>query len=160
VAKLRSVGTVGRKTGSGAPKKRTEIVANVAARMEQSPKKPLRRLDQEMDLSYATCHKILKHDLNLHPYKITVVQELLPRDFSALRFNILFRRIMIPPLWICKQTKYANSMNPHEFVQSPLHPQKIGVWLAVSRRRIFGPVLKERCIPRDIEIHNLLETFF
>jgi hypothetical protein len=46
-------------------------------------KKPLRRLAQEMDLSYGTCHKILKQDLNLHPYKITVVQELLPRDFPA-----------------------------------------------------------------------------
>jgi hypothetical protein len=45
MAKFRNVGTVGRKAGSGAPKKRTpEIVADVAARMEQSPKKPPRRL--------------------------------------------------------------------------------------------------------------------
>jgi hypothetical protein len=64
VANFRIVGTVGRKAGSGAPKKRTpEIVADVAARMEQSPKKPLRRLAQKMDLSYGTCHKILKQDL-------------------------------------------------------------------------------------------------
>jgi hypothetical protein len=45
VAKFRNVGTVGRKAGSGAPKKRTpEIVADVAVRMEQSLKKPPRRL--------------------------------------------------------------------------------------------------------------------
>jgi hypothetical protein len=59
-------------------------VADVAARMEQSPKKPLRRLAQEMDLSYGTCYKMLKRDLNLHPYKITVVQELLPRHFPTV----------------------------------------------------------------------------
>jgi hypothetical protein len=53
--KYRSVGTVGRKAGCGAPKKRTpQIVADVAARMEQSPKKSprRRRSAQEMDLSY------------------------------------------------------------------------------------------------------------
>jgi hypothetical protein len=41
--------------------------------LEQSPKKPLRRLGQEMDLSYGSCHKILKQDLNIHSYKITVI---------------------------------------------------------------------------------------
>jgi hypothetical protein len=28
----------------------------------------------------------------------------------------------------------------HEFVETPLHPQKIGIWLAVSRRWIIGPI--------------------
>jgi hypothetical protein len=32
---------------------------------------------------YGTCHKIIKHNLNLHSYKIIVVQELLPRDFPT-----------------------------------------------------------------------------
>jgi hypothetical protein len=55
VVKYRCVGTVDRKAGCGAPKKRTpQIVADVAARMEQSPKKSprRRRSAQEMDLSY------------------------------------------------------------------------------------------------------------
>jgi hypothetical protein len=70
VAKFRNVGTVGQKAGSGAPKKRIpEIVADVSARMKQSPKKPSRRLAQEMDLSNGTRHKILKQNLNLHSYK-------------------------------------------------------------------------------------------
>jgi hypothetical protein len=80
VAKFHNVGTVGRKASSGASKKRTsEIVADVAARIEQCPKKPPRRLA----LIYGTCHKILKQDLNLHSYKTTVVQNLLPRDFPT-----------------------------------------------------------------------------
>jgi hypothetical protein len=84
VAKFRNVGTVGRKAGSGAPNKRIpEIVSDVSARIKQPPKKPPRKLAQEIDLSNGTCHKILKQDLNLHSYKITVVQELLARDFPT-----------------------------------------------------------------------------
>jgi hypothetical protein len=89
VAKFRN-GTVGLKTGNGAPKKRTpEIMADVPARMEQSPKKPLRRLAPEMDLSHGTCQKILKQDLNLHSYKIVVVQELLLGDYCQWFLNHL-----------------------------------------------------------------------
>jgi hypothetical protein len=41
----------------------------------------------------------------------------------------------------------------HDFVQSPFHPEKIVVWLAISRVRIFGPFFfKGLSMPRDIEI--------
>jgi hypothetical protein len=52
-------------------------------------------------------------------------------------------------------------MSPHEFIQSPLHPQKIGVWLAVSRRRTSEPVFFfEGTINAARYRNNLLEPFF
>ena len=30
--------------------------------------------------------------------------------------------------------------NPHNCTETPLHPQTIGVWCAISRRRITGPL--------------------
>jgi hypothetical protein len=30
--------------------------------------------------------------------------------------------------------------NPHAYLKAPLHPQKIGIWIAVSRRRLIGPI--------------------
>jgi hypothetical protein len=33
--------------------------------------------------------------------------------------------------------------NPHYYVEQPLHPQKIGVWAAISQRRIIGPTFFE-----------------
>ncbi|RZC39872.1 hypothetical protein BDFB_015338, partial [Asbolus verrucosus] len=33
--------------------------------------------------------------------------------------------------------------NPHYFEETPLHPQKIGVWFAISRRRLIGPIFFE-----------------
>lgn len=180
VAKFRNVGTVGRKAGSGAPKKRTpEIVADVAERMEQSPRKSIRRLAQEINLSYGTCQKILKENLNLYSYRINVVQELFQRDFPARieycqwflnnlnNNNTLDLTFFTDEAWfylsgyINKQNmRIWSSENPHEFIQSPLHSQKIGVWLAVSRRRIFGPVFFEGTINAERYRNNLLEPFF
>jgi hypothetical protein len=41
----------------------------------------------------------------------------------------------------------------HDFVKSPFHPEKIVVWPAISRIRIFGPFFfKGPSMPRDIEI--------
>jgi hypothetical protein len=32
-----------------------------------------------------------------------------------------------------------SSRNPHFFTEAPHYPQKIGVWAAISQRRIIGP---------------------
>lgn len=54
-------------------------------------------------------------------------------------------------------TGYVNKQNyrmwsaeaPGEFLQTPLHPIKIGVWIAMSRRRIIGPIFFEDTITAD-----------
>jgi hypothetical protein len=45
--------------------------------------------------------------------------------------------------------------NPHNFVESSLHPQKIGVWVAMSRRRIIGPIFFY-----EGQFHNKIKVFF
>lgn len=62
---------------------------NIRERINQSPKKSLTRLSQQAEVPRSTCHRILKNKLKMHPYKITVVQELLPRDFEA-RMNYCY----------------------------------------------------------------------
>lgn len=52
---------------------------------------------------------------------------------------------------------YINSQNyrvwstnkPHAYVDKSLHPPKIGVWCAISRRRIVGPIFFETTIDSD-----------
>ena len=39
-----------------------------------------------------------------------------------------------------QNTRIWSAHNPHEFVESPLHPLKIGIWMAMSRRRIVGRI--------------------
>ncbi|RZC35158.1 hypothetical protein BDFB_015151 [Asbolus verrucosus] len=36
-----------------------------------------------------------------------------------------------------------SSENLYYYVEEPLHPQKIGVWAAVSKRRLIGPIFFE-----------------
>ena len=54
----------------------------IEERLENSPQKSLRRLAQETDISEASAWKATKL-LKLKPYKVTVGQELLPRDIQS-----------------------------------------------------------------------------
>ena len=36
--------------------------------------------------------------------------------------------------------------SPYNYTETPLHPQKIGVWCAISRHRIIGPFFLETSI--------------
>jgi hypothetical protein len=40
-------------------------------------------LSQQSGVPRSTCHKIIKNTLQLHPYKISVVQELQPADYQS-----------------------------------------------------------------------------
>jgi hypothetical protein len=73
---FRECGTIGRKEGSGQVKRLTqEVIGNVQQIMEDSPRTSIRHLLQQVDLSVGTCHKILKENLHLFPYRLTSVQE-------------------------------------------------------------------------------------
>ena len=49
-----------------------------------------------------------------------------------------------------------NTEHPHEIHEVPLHSEKTGVWCAVSRRRIIGPVFFHETLntARYLEIFN------
>lgn len=52
-----------------------------------------------------------------------------------------------------------SSENPHVIVEEPLHPQKIGVWIGVSRRRLIGPIFFQNTINAIRYQTNLLRPF-
>jgi hypothetical protein len=64
-------------------------------------------------------------------------------------------------------SEYLNKQNmsmwsaesPHEFVETLLHLQKIAVWLAVSRRRIIGPIFFNQTLTAARYRNDLLEPF-
>ncbi|XP_031327482.1 uncharacterized protein LOC116158782 [Photinus pyralis] len=127
--------------------------------MEQSPKKSISRLSAQTGLSTGTCHKALKKVLHMHPYKISSVQQLHALDYDRrVQYchwfnerlndnNLLDLTFYSDEAWV-HLSGYVNSQNyrtwaaenPHIFVETSLHPQKVGVWVAMSRRRIIGPI--------------------
>lgn len=160
---FRESGSVIKKNSSGRPPKRTaEVVETARQIMEEQPRTPIRHLAQQVDLSVGTCHSILHKELHLHPYRITSVQELLPVDIPRrLNFCRWFldtfnqadslRNVFFTDESWFYRTGYINSQNmriwcgenPHELVETTLHPDKIGVWAAISQRRIIGPIFFE-----------------
>ncbi|CAH1107732.1 unnamed protein product [Psylliodes chrysocephalus] len=136
-----------------------EVVQDVRIRMEQSPTKSVKKLAAQADLSVGTSHKILKKNLSMHPYKVSVLQQLFPGDFvKRMEYcqwfneqlndnNLLDRSFFTDEAWF-HLSGYVNSQNyrtwatenPHSFVEISLHPIKVGIWIAISRRRIIGPI--------------------
>jgi hypothetical protein len=44
-------------------------------------------------------------------------------------------------------------------METPLHPQNVGVWLAVSRRRIIGPIFFNQTVTAARYRNDLLKPF-
>ena len=58
-----------------------DVVEDLTTRIKQNPKKSLSKLSLQSGVPYSTCQKIVKEKLHMHPYKISLVQELQPADF-------------------------------------------------------------------------------
>ena len=104
----------------------------------------------------------------MKPYKVSVVPRLFPEDFNKrvaycqwFSNNLnddatLDNTFFSDESWV-HLSGYINSQNyrtwatenPHEFVETDLHPQKLGIIVAMSRRRIIGPIFFEDTINAD-----------
>lgn len=172
-------GGVTRRKGSGRPTKRTpDVLENVRQIMAEAPSTSLRRLSQRIDLPYTTTRNILKADLKLFPYKVTSVHQILPADMPLReRYcqwflnafpedNDLNNVFFSDEAWF-HLSGYVNSQNmriwsaenPYAFRETPLHPQKLGVWIGLSRRRLVGPIFFQGTINALRYREEILEPF-
>ena len=128
--------------------------------MLQSPSKLLQKLAQNHDIGLATAHKAVRRQLKLFPYKIMAVQKLKTADHEKQlcycrwfnRFiegnmaDVLDVTFFTDKAWFhlsgyinLQNSRLWSSDNPHSLHEKPLH-DKVGVWVAISRRRIVGPI--------------------
>ncbi|KAJ8938985.1 hypothetical protein NQ318_003678 [Aromia moschata] len=96
------------------------------------------------------CQRILKSDLELHPYRLQSTHEILRADeHLKLQFyhmfinyfknnDAVFEKTFFFTYWLGAISR-AITDNPHFYIETPLHSQTIGVWAVVSRTRIVGP---------------------
>lgn len=113
----------------------------------------------------------------MHPYKMTVVQQLFGQDFHSriqycqwfldvMNDDILDNTFFTDEAWF-HLSGYVNSQNyrtwstenPHVLVETSLHPIKIGIWVAMSRRRVIGPIFFEETINAERYRQNILNPF-
>jgi len=164
-------------TRSGRPSVLTEKkVLDISDRMLQSPKKSIRKLSQQVGVSYGMAHTALKKHLCLHPYKITAVHELKTGDSAKqveyckwfLDFldregdDILDVTFFTDEAYF-HLSGYSNSQNsrvwcahnPCAFQELPLHDEKIGM----SRRHIVGPIFFSETLNFQWYCDNIVYPF-
>lgn len=113
----------------------------------------------------------------MHPYKVTVVQRLQPLDYGKRvtfcnwfnqnlnKDDVLDKTFFSDEAWF-HLSGYVNSQNyrtwatenPNQFVETNLHPIKVGIWVAMSRRRIIGPIFFYDTV-NGVRYRQILETF-
>lgn len=152
------------------PKKKTrrpsvvtpEKLEEIRSKVEARPDTSVRKLALQTSIHRSSAHRALKR-LKLRAYRAMLVQELLPLDAQKrLEFCSWFQKFLnrhsrtvsafdyvffSDEAWFHK-TGYINannyrfwcSENPHIYRETSLHPEKIGVWCALSRKRIIGPI--------------------
>jgi hypothetical protein len=139
-------------------------IGNLWTFLTLTPSKSLRKLAQEEDIGHATAHNVVREKLQLFPYKVTAVQEFKPADHKKrIRYcewftnfiqtktvDILDVTFFTDEAWFhlsCYvNTRLWSSENPHAVRGKPLFDQKLGVWVAISRRRIVSPLFLEETV--------------
>lgn len=164
VRRFRRQGTVKDLPRGGRPSVRTE--ENIGFVMEsilENSGTSTRKRATQLGMSRSSVRRILKKNLHMIPYKVQMVQELLPHDFQqrltyALELQQMSREhdgfmhnlIMSDEAhfhlngFINKQNcRFWGTENPRELHQRQLHPQKCTVWCGVTSRAIIGPYFFE-----------------
>lgn len=164
VQKFRNTASAAREKPKGRTRsvRTVENAERVRAAVQRSPERSAKRHALALNISNRSFRRILK-DLHFHPYKIQVVQELLPRDLGIRvdfceRFEGLVAEnpdatdflLMSDEAhfhlsgFVNKQNfRYWATENPQHLHKVPLHSAKVTVWCAVSAFRIFGPFFFE-----------------
>jgi hypothetical protein len=158
VNRLRSTGLLIDKTQKYKRRVLTEEkLDDIGARLEHTPRKSLKRLAQEIGVSNFSARKATQFR-KLRPYKTTVIHALQSRDpanrvhfccwflqsviegeiYPQLIFSSDEARFRLQGYINTQNNRYWNSQNPHLTHEVPLHAVKVGVWCAVSARRICG----------------------
>jgi hypothetical protein len=140
-----------------------ENIERVRQAIDQSPQRSTRRHSQSLNLSTRTVRRILHNDLQLFPYKVQIVQQLLPNDFGTrIKFCNRFQQLLhenhefMSNLLMSDEAHFhlcgvVNKQNyrfwasekPSFLHKTPLRSAKVTVWCGVTSFGILGPYFFE-----------------
>lgn len=153
-------------------------LAEVARVLEQSPQTSLTKLRQRCGLSYGSAHRATRK-LKMRPYRFQVVHQLKEPDHVArVQYCRWFRRFVeeegtqvfdkfffSDEAWFhldgqvnAQNSRTWSTFNPRLIRERPLHSEKIGVWCAISRKRVIGPLFYDQNVTAAV-YQNLLLAF-
>lgn len=151
-----------------------ENIAAVRASVAEDPNLSIPRRAQELGLKKTSTWRILQKDLNLHPYKIVLTQELKPldhrrrREFAAWSLEQLERdrnfakKIIFSDeahFWLSGYVNKQNCRfwcenNPQQIHEKPLHPLKVTVWCGLWHGGIVGPFFFQNEVGDSVTVNG------
>ena len=154
-----------KKSPSGRPRtvRTTENIEKVQEAVSQSPERSARRQSAALGISDRTIRRILHKDLNFHPYKLAMVNELNDGDYPqrlkfAQEMQTLYEANEDLHVTVVltdeahfylngevnkQNCRYWSPENPRRINERPLHSPKVTVWCAVGTFGIIGPYFFE-----------------
>ncbi|GFV60772.1 uncharacterized protein TNCV_1780761 [Trichonephila clavipes] len=107
VTKFEETGSLNVRSGRGRKSVSAEAIEKVALQVEEDKASNVqastsaRRVAEALDLPRSTVQKIMRNILRYYPYKLQLVQELLPHDFETRHlFSLQFlARLKVDPEW-------------------------------------------------------------
>ncbi len=130
-----------------------------------------RRHSHALNISRTSMQHILRQ-LKMHQYQFLIVEELKPPDHSRRvtfchwilhlmhlghDIGVLDNFFYSDEAWFhldssinAQNYRIWSQENPHEYRESGLHPQKIGLWCAMSHLRIIGPIFFETTVNGEV----------
>ncbi|GFY00190.1 uncharacterized protein TNCV_2835471 [Trichonephila clavipes] len=108
VTKFEETGSLNVRSGRGRKHVSAEAIEKVALQVEEvkasnvQASTSVRRVAEALDLLRSTVQKIMRNILHYYPYKLQLVQELLPHDFETQHlFSLQFLvRLKVDPEWL------------------------------------------------------------
>jgi len=171
---------------SGRPKtvRKEETVERVRKALIVSPARSGRKHAASLRIKRTTWRRIVKEDLNMHPYKIQITQQLNDDDYPQ-RFLFCEKMLMMVTLdnfdvgciWFSDEAhfdlfgnvnkqnfRYYSESQPGQTVSKPLHSPRVTVWCAISGTGIIGPFFFEDA-GANVTVNSqryldMLKTFF
>lgn len=138
-----------------------ETIEQVKSVIGETPQRSVRRVlgDITNSASSTSVFRMLKYDLKLTPYTISIMQHLKPTDITS---RLSFARWMVANIHIVdniwfsdeahfflnaqvnkKNCRYWGTEKPHYYIEKSLHAEKVTVWAALSADGIIGPFFFE-----------------
>ncbi len=180
-AKATSASKPGRRRSVRTP----ENVEKVRVAVLASPGRSARKQSVALQIPRTSLRRIIKDDLNMHPYKLQITQELLPSDrpkrfeFCTQMLDLLEEKeVNLEDIFFSDEAhfdlhgnvnkqnmRYYAECNPKITCPKPLHSPRVTVWCAVSARAIVGPYFFEDDAGSNVTVNGdrylkMLDEFF
>ena len=152
-------GTVADLPRSGRPRVSSEDVSKIENAFNENPRLSTRNAERELGIPRSTIRDVLRKKLKMFPYRISFLQQLLPRDYvdrlnwaqhcrrEIRRDSQYLSRIVFSDECLFHTNGTVNkhnariwgTENPQVVEEVPMRSEKVMVWCAMHKTKIIGP---------------------